>query len=136
CRAAPERRRASKPAILRRIPRNSLYQRPVIPGRRASAGPGIQMHIQRLFLDSGFAGNSPRPGMTGIYARHELTPVFFPVRTEQLLLARPVFRNGGDEVGDVEKIHVVEIVGDRISAPGAAAHAEREIEPVVEAAAI
>src|SRR5262245_11189680 len=62
--------------------------------------------------------------------------VFLPVRAEQLVLARLVFRDGGDEVGDVEKVHVVEIVGDRISAPGAAAHAEREIKPVVEAAAI
>src|SRR5262245_23600358 len=65
-----------------------------------------------------------------------LLPVFLPVRTEQLGLARLVFRDGGDEVGDVEKVHVVEIVGNRISAPGAAAHAEREIQPIVEAAAI
>src|SRR6185369_1720775 len=65
-----------------------------------------------------------------------LLSVLLPIGAEQLLLARLVFRDGGDEVGDVEKVHVVEIVGDRISAPGAAAHAEREIEPVVEAAAV
>jgi len=27
----------------------------VIPGRHVSAGPGIQMHGLRMFLDSGFA---------------------------------------------------------------------------------
>jgi hypothetical protein len=36
----------------------------VIPGRRASAGPGIQMHAQFLGLDSGFASFRSRPGMT------------------------------------------------------------------------
>ena len=36
----------------------------VIPGRRFSAGPGIQMQSLSLLLDSGFAGESPRPGMT------------------------------------------------------------------------
>src|SRR4029079_18809865 len=71
-----------------------------------------------------------------ICTRHELTPVLLPIGAEQLLLARLVFRDGCDEVGDGEKIHVVEMVGYRISTPGAAAHAEREIEPVVEAAAI
>jgi hypothetical protein len=35
----------------------------VIPGRRASAGPGIQMRARRLDLDSGFAP-SARPGIT------------------------------------------------------------------------
>src|SRR6187402_2466821 len=42
-------------------------------------------------------------------------PEFLPIGTEQLVLARSVFRDDGDEVGDVEKICVVEIVGDRIS---------------------
>jgi hypothetical protein len=36
---------------------------PVIPGRRVSAGPGIQMQAQSFVLDSGFT-LSARPGMT------------------------------------------------------------------------
>jgi hypothetical protein len=33
----------------------------VIPGRRFSAGPGIQMHILCVFLDSGFASVARAP---------------------------------------------------------------------------
>ena len=36
----------------------------VIPGRRLSAGPGIQMLARCSFLDSGFACSRTRPGMT------------------------------------------------------------------------
>ncbi len=37
--------------------------------RRAMAsGPGIQMPTRNSYLDSGFAGWRPRPGMTGSYA--------------------------------------------------------------------
>jgi hypothetical protein len=36
---------------------------PVIPGRRVSAGPGIQMHTRSKLLDSGLAPLA-RPGMT------------------------------------------------------------------------
>jgi len=39
----------------------------VIPGRRASAGPGIQTVTPSLWLDSGFAP-AARPGMTGLTA--------------------------------------------------------------------
>ncbi|HZP32685.1 MAG TPA: hypothetical protein VFB23_04905 [Candidatus Acidoferrales bacterium] len=38
----------------------------VIPGRRASGEPGIQMQAQPVDLDSGFA-LSARPGMTGFW---------------------------------------------------------------------
>ena len=34
---------------------------PVIPGRRVSAGPGIQLQARRLFLDSGFAAFGRAP---------------------------------------------------------------------------
>jgi len=33
----------------------------VIPGRRGSAEPGIQMHVQHLELDSGFASFARAP---------------------------------------------------------------------------
>src|SRR6476646_5974592 len=36
----------------------------VIPGRRVSAGPGIQTPARCWFLDSGFACSRTRPGMT------------------------------------------------------------------------
>jgi hypothetical protein len=39
----------------------------VIPGRRVSAGPGIQMLARCWFLDSGFACSRTRPGMTENY---------------------------------------------------------------------
>jgi len=40
-----------------------FHQQRVIPGRRFSAGPGIQTRIRRVALDSGFAA-SRRSGMT------------------------------------------------------------------------
>ena len=42
---------------------DALHHPRVIPGRRASAGPGIQIQALCVFLDSGFA-LSARPGMT------------------------------------------------------------------------
>jgi len=39
--------------------------RSVIPGRRVSAGPGIQKQTPARYLDSGFARLRSRPGMTG-----------------------------------------------------------------------
>ena len=52
----------------------------VIPGRRANAGPEIQMQARSVFLDSGFA-LSARPGMTtySIVKQHgrAASPVFF-----------------------------------------------------------
>ena len=63
-------------------------------------------------------------------------PILLPIGTEQSLLARLVFRNGSDEVGDVEEVRVVEIVRYAVPAPGAAAHAQRKIEPIVETAAV
>src|SRR5262245_38748663 len=63
-------------------------------------------------------------------------PVPGPVVAEQLFLARLVLRDGGDQVGDVQEMAVIEVLGDAVTAPGAATHAQREIEPVVEAAAI
>jgi hypothetical protein len=42
---------------------DALHYPLVIPGRRASAGPGIQIQALCVLLDSGFA-LSARPGMT------------------------------------------------------------------------
>src|SRR6185437_6183687 len=85
---------------------------------------------------SDFEAYSSKFMQTSQLARSVSFPVFLPVRTEQVVLARLVFRDGGDEMGDIEKVRVVEIVGDRITAPGAAAHAERKVEPIVEAATV
>src|SRR5258708_5834987 len=65
-----------------------------------------------------------------------LASVVGPVVAEQLFFARLVFGNGGDEVRNVEEVLIVQIVGDAVAAPRAAAHAEGEIQPTVEAAAI
>src|SRR5512132_1921800 len=67
---------------------------------------------------------------------HSLLAIFLPIRTEQRFLTRLVFCDGGDEVGDVEEIHIIQIVCDAVAAPGAATHAEREVQTVVEATAI
>src|SRR5690348_3343888 len=65
-----------------------------------------------------------------------LLAVFRPVGAEQFLFARLVFRDRGDEVGDVEEVFIVEVVRDRVAAPGAAAHAQREVQAVIKAATI
>jgi hypothetical protein len=64
----------------------------VIPGRRASAGPGIQMQSLNVFLGSGFAGVCPRPGMTEQHSRrspdaaqHSGSRVY-PTSAESLML--------------------------------------------------
>ncbi len=60
--------------------REAIHHPLVIPGRRASAGPGIQTQARSVFLDSGFA-HSARPGMTtySIVKQHgrAASPVFF-----------------------------------------------------------
>src|SRR3546814_8251470 len=48
--------------------------------------------------------------------------VLRPVAAEQLLLARLVLRDGGDEMGDVDEVAPVEVLRDRVLGPGAATH--------------
>src|SRR5579883_686056 len=63
-------------------------------------------------------------------------PVFRPMGPEQRLLARLVLGNRRHQVSDVEEVLVAEILRDAVLLPRAAAHAEGEAEPAVEAAAI
>src|SRR5919202_1290159 len=63
-------------------------------------------------------------------------PVAGPMRPEQRLLARPVLRDRRHEMRDVEEVPVIQVFGNAVLLPGAAAHAQREIEAAVEAAAI
>src|SRR5665647_1407207 len=65
-----------------------------------------------------------------------LSAVFRPVGAEQVGFLGLVFRNGGDEMGYVEEIHIIHIVGDAVAAPGATAHAEREVQAGIEAATV
>ena len=39
-------------------------------------------------------------------------------------------------MGNVDEVLVVEVFADAVAAPGTAPHAEREVEPVVEGAAV
>src|SRR3954452_16139403 len=39
-------------------------------------------------------------------------------------------------MGDVDEVPVIEIFGDAVAAPGAASHAQRKVEPIIETAAI
>ena len=69
----------------------------VIPGRRANAGPGIQMQARSVFLDFGFA-LSARPGMTtySIVKQHgrAASPVFFSAPGTPSSLSVPPQRRG------------------------------------------
>src|SRR5262245_27212350 len=78
----------------------------------------------------------PRPNRQPFSGGHLLFAIFLPIRAEQRFLTRLVFRDGGDEVGDIEEIHIVQIVCDTVAAPGPATHAEREVQTVVEPTAI
>src|SRR3546814_3281113 len=62
--------------------------------------------------------------------------VLRPVAAEQLLLARLVLRDGGDEMGDVDEVAPVEVLRDRVLGPGAATHREGERHGVVEGTAV
>src|SRR5262245_35454730 len=46
-----------------------------------------------------------------------LLAVFLPIIAEQGFLARLVFRDGGDQVGDIEKVPVVQIIRNTVAAP-------------------
>src|SRR5689334_21160457 len=94
------------------------------------AGLSRPSRLVRQCLHERVTGTSP------VTTSELLFPVFLPIRAKQRLFARLVFRNGGDQVRDVDEVTVVQIVRDAVAAPGAAAHAEREIEAVVVAAAI
>src|SRR5262245_7967273 len=78
----------------------------------------------------------PRPNLQPFSGGHSLFAIFLPIRAEQRFFSRLVFRDGGDEVSDVEEIYIIQIVCDAVAAPGAATHAEREIQTVVESTAI
>src|SRR5258706_10347381 len=65
-----------------------------------------------------------------------LAAVFRPVRTEQLFFAGPVFGNGRHEMSNIKEVFVVQVFRNRIFLPTAAAHAERKIQPGIEAPAI
>src|SRR5260370_31844395 len=62
--------------------------------------------------------------------------VFVPVGAEQLFFRWLVFANRGHEMGNVDEVLVVEVFADAVATPGPAPHAEREVEPVVEGAAV
>src|ERR671929_118436 len=63
-------------------------------------------------------------------------PVAGPMRPEQRLLARPVLRDRRHQMRDVEEVPVIQVLGNAVLLPSAAAHAQREIEAAVEAAAV
>ena len=56
--------------------------------------------------------------------------------TEQCLFRRLVLKDGSHQVGDVEKILVIQVFGNGIPSPSPAAHRQREVQPVVEATAV
>src|SRR5271163_333647 len=62
--------------------------------------------------------------------------VFSPVRAEQFLFAGFVLGDHRDQVRDVEEVLVTQVLRNAVLLPRAAAHAEREAESGVEAAAV
>src|ERR1700694_4337888 len=62
--------------------------------------------------------------------------VLGPIGAEHLFLRGLVLRDRSHEVRDVDKVAVIQVLVDAVAAPGAAAHAEREVQPVVETAAV
>src|SRR5215467_8741428 len=81
---------AASAAVIHRIPRGTG-----IPA-------GVRISDFAACSSKFIARRNPRP----------LLAVFLPIGAEQGFLARLVFRDGVDEVGDVEKVPVVQIVGD------------------------
>ena len=55
---------------------------------------------------------------------------------KQCLLRRFVLGEGGDQVCNIDEVFVVQILRDTVAAPCATAHAKREVERIVETAAV
>ena len=58
------------------------------------------------------------------------------MRAKQFFFAGFVFSDRGNQMGNINEITIIQVFANAVSAPGAAAHAQGEIQSIIEAATI
>src|SRR3546814_176603 len=125
------------PPALPRLPVGTCAFTTQGPISRAAASASAAFDARRASGTSILAAASS--GLAAFSSKFTAPPslaVLRPVAAEQLLLARLVLRDGGDEMGDVDEVAPVEVLRDRVLGPGAATHREGERHGVVEGTAV
>src|SRR5436190_17667911 len=115
CIAQPrgEPHRRPRASILRIAPELLIAKRAIGPAEEVDATQAV------LGLEAGQHG----PGFVDAPGQFWCSlPILGPIGTEQGFLARLVLGDGRDEVRHIDEAAPVQIVGDRVPLPGAAAH--------------